>query len=308
MRKYVILSLVFIICLGILIILPSKADSGWDADYSGSSSSSSWGSGSSSSSGSSHTPNFGGSDYSSNHYNNSSDSSIIVEAIFIITLAISGLIYLISRIFCKGIYTLSDYSNKSLKNNRHYELYVLPYDITKIKKILPDFDKEEFQNIVYNIYVNIQKAWMNFDYKTLRKYTSDELYNLYYSELEVLKLKNQQNIMEEFELHNFEITEMEHSNGKIALEVHMIVDCYDYVINKNNHVVRGTKKYKNIYEYELTLVKGINSNSNICPNCGAPIENHNSITCEYCDTSIINSNHDWVLNKKRMLKQTRKER
>lgn len=308
MRKYIILSLIFIICLGFLIILPSKADSGWDADYNGGGSSSSWGSGGSSSSSSSHIPDFDSYDYGSKYNNHSSNGSSLVEIIVFITIAISAIIYLISRILCKGISTISDYSNKSFKNNRNYELYVLPYDIEKIKKVLPDFNKDEFKDIVYDIYVNIQKAWMNFDYEVLRKYTSDELYNLYYSELEVLKLKKEQNIMEEFELHNFEITEMEHSTNKIALEVHMIVDCYDYVINKNKRVIRGTKKYKNIYEYELTLLKGIKSKSNKCPNCGAPIKNQNSITCEYCDTSIINSNHDWVLSKKRIVKQTRKEK
>ncbi len=44
---------------------------------------------------------------------------------------------------------------------------------------------------------------------------------------------------------------------------------------------------------------------NKCPNCNAPLENVQSSVCPYCNSTIINSQHDWVLSKKEMIRQRR---
>ena len=48
----------------------------------------------------------------------------------------------------------------------------------------------------FNLYKEIQIAWMNFDNDTLRKNTTHEMYNMYTSQLKTLQLKKQQNTME----------------------------------------------------------------------------------------------------------------
>ena len=53
----------------------------------------------------------------------------------------------------------------------------------------------------------------------------------------------------------------------------------------------------------MTFIKGINKEKNKCPNCGAPLPNINSSTCQYCYSVIYNENHDWILSEKLVLSQ-----
>lgn len=64
-------------------------------------------------------------------------------------------------------------------------------------------DTEENEKIAeeaYQIYYDIQMAWMDFDYDVLKTLVTDELFHMYKNQLETLKMKNQQNIMSNFEL------------------------------------------------------------------------------------------------------------
>ena len=149
------------------------------------------------------------------------------------------------------------------------------------------------------------KKSKKFYYDELKKYTTNELFNLYKSELTALKVKKQKNIMSDFSLMNFNITNMEKGINDINIKVRMTVSCLDYVVDKDENVVRGTKSRKVIYNYEMTFTKGLDEKNNKCPNCNAPLDNVTTSTCPYCNSTVISSNHDWVLSKKQMISQRR---
>jgi hypothetical protein len=273
-------------------MIPAYADSGWDSSYSSSDwSSSDWSSSDWSSSDWS-SSDWSSSSWSSDGYYLSYSSPVII---FIIAIVVLIILIMLSTNKNKNN---SSRSSRNLSNNS-----VIPYDIEKIKNILPEFNVENFKMQAFDIYKKIQVAWMNFDYDSLRKYTTDELYNLYHSQLVALNLKKQKNIMDDFELLDFEVTSMENVNDTVALKVRMMVSCLDYVVDSNNKVIRGTNKRKLIYDYEMTFIKGINTKPNKCPNCNAPLENVNSSVCPYCDSVIISDNYDFVLSKKQMINQ-----
>jgi len=184
---------------------------------------------------------------------------------------------------------------------RNFNSSVIPYDVIKIQEILPDFDKKVFQNKVFAIYKKIQIAWMDFDYTTLRNYTTDELYNMYYSQLEALKIKKQKNMMGDFNLHDFEIVSIDFNEKTASLKIRMMIECYDYVVDEDNNVVRGNKKQKNLYDYEMVFIKGLSSSLDHCPSYGASFPEQQSIVCPYCQSTIINNSHGLVLAKKRIL-------
>ncbi len=279
-----LLLLLFFVCM-----VHVHADSGWDGSYDGG--------GSSSIGGSSY--DWGGSSWSSsssNYHHTSSSNLSDGEMLFVWIIFI---VFIIFYVLARGV-------NKENLEEKKSSLSLIPYDIDKIKQILPDFNKEEFRDLAYDIYKKIQIAWMNFDYENLRKYTTDELYNLYHSQLVALNVKKQKNIMSDFELNDFEIVDMEQGKDNIALTVRMIVECRDYVVSQNETVVRGSKQYKLIYDYEMTFIIGLGQKENKCPNCNAPLENNQSTVCPYCNSTIINKHHHWVLSKKRMVNQKRK--
>ena len=81
-------------------------------------------------------------------------------------------------------------------------------DSEKIKSIDKDLNVSEFKTKVFRTYKDIQTAWMNFDTDTIRKLTTDEIYNMYSSQLETLKLKKQRNIMKDIELIDVKIIDI----------------------------------------------------------------------------------------------------
>lgn len=285
MKKKFKITCVLVLLLSLFLFSGVNADSGWDGSYD--------------SGGSSYS---GSSSWDSDWGSSSSGSGIYISGDGETS---SWVIVLIIIFIIIGI--VAQNTNNKSNSNRNKPMgmqSIKPYDIENIKRVLPSFTKEEFKSQAFVIYKNIQEAWMNFDYEVLQKYTTDELFNTYKSQLVALKVKNQKNIMKDFELKDFEIESMEAVNGKVSLTVRMMVECFDYVVDKENKTIRGKDNQKVRYDYQMTFIKGISEKANKCPNCNAPLENVNSSKCPYCDSVIIGENYDWVLAKKRVVSQT----
>ncbi len=173
------------------------------------------------------------------------------------------------------------------------------------QKVLDKYgiNKEELLNEAFVIYKDVQEAWMNFDYKKLRKNLSDELFNNYQVLLEALKLKNQKNIMEDITLVDSSIADIKDNNDILTIIVDMRVKQKDYVINKRNKVVRGKANIMaNVY-YELTFTMGKMIEDVACPNCSTKLSTKESNICPSCGTVVINKKHDLIMVKKEVLSQ-----
>ncbi len=271
-----------------MIYIPVKADSGWDSDYD----SGSWDSGSDwdSSWDSDYDYSWGSS--SSGSYSGSGDSDPI--AAIVITIIIIIIIYNFTN--NNKNKPNSGGKNISKKSNNYQDL-----DTTKIKEIDPNINSVEFKLKAFNIYRDIQTAWMNFDTDTIRKLTTDEIYNMYKSQLETLKLKGQKNIMTNIELEEAKIIDIKKENNVITVNTYMRVKCYDYVIKESTgETVRGKNNQKIIIEYVLSFVKSSTNNNTEekCPNCGAPVEINSSNTCPYCESTLVKDASDYVMSKK----------
>lgn len=282
---------IFIILLLLCLLFPIhrlSADSGWDGGYD-SGGSSDWGS--SSSDWGSSSSDWDSSDWSSSggSYSSGSLDPFMVMAI----IAFIVIIFVISNKTSQRAMVQSTTLGR-----------VNPYDINKVKAVLIDFDEDKFKEKAYELYQEIQVAWMDFDKDSIRKCVTDELYNTYSAQLSTLKIKNQKNIMKDFKLLNSSIIGMEIKEKMVSLTIKMKVECYDYVVDKEGKTLRGNDKQKVIYEYTMTFNKGVSDRPNKCPNCNAPLDNVNSSKCPYCDSNIINEGYDWVLAKKQVLSQT----
>ena len=285
MKKKSIIIFLLIVIISILSInlITIKADSGWDSSYD-----SDWDSGSSWDwdSGSSW-------DWDSGSSRSSSGSSFdpVAFIIFIVVIII---------IFS----SLKSTNNKNNNINKYNQ--VIPSSegvVNLIKKQIPNFDEQQFLNDTYQVYLDVQKAWMNFDYDKLKGLLTDELYNTYHSQLKALNAKKQKNIMDGFHLNNHRIASFNNSNKELTIKTYLSVAFYDYVVDKNENVVRGNKYRKIVMTYELTFIRSVTQGENKCPNCRAPLSDSASNYCEYCRSTIVSSNHKWVLSKKQAINQ-----
>lgn len=280
-KKMLVLLLGLGVVLGLsykLIVLNVHADSGFDSSYSSGSSSSSHSSSSSSSS-SSHRSSSGGSGSGSVFY---TYINIIVVIIIYIVLVRKG----------KAKYGSTGKKNSSILLDHTKEC-----DCKELEEIIPKFNKEEFLQNRYLDYVEIQKAWMNFDYDMLRKKVTDELYNQYSMQLDTLKVKNQQNIMADFVYKDAMITNIKKENDCINTTIELTTEFIDY-IDEQGKPVRGSNSQKIIMHYEITFVSSLKKTSNTCPNCGAKVEDASSKKCTYCGSVIVGVSTHWVMSKK----------
>ena len=269
----------------------SNADAGYHSSYSGGKSSSS----SKSSSSKSRS-------YSSSS-NSSSGETVSLGESFLALLVIGVMYIFVPAIIIIVVIALS--KNKKLKNNNRIVVTNNEQAINEIKKYIPSFDANKFLLNGYGIFVRIEEAWMNFDLEKVRDCITDEMFNMYESQLTSMEMNGEQNIMKDFRLLNSAITQASKQNNMLQVKARYTVEFYDYIINRNTKaVVRGNSNRKIRMVYEFTFIKDIeNKKLDKCPNCGAEININSAGICEYCNSKLVDDSKDWVMSKKVSLLQ-----
>lgn len=179
---------------------------------------------------------------------------ILFILLFIIALIIL-IIYLLSK--SKINKTLKEKNYNTIKKNTN-DIIVSQFENNDIKRIEQEYN-ENLKNMIYEIFCNLQMASMNFDYETLKRLLTDELYNSYYTSLEVLRNKSKRNIFKGFEFINANFVEKLENNITIELKVKF----YGYIVDiKNKEIIKGSKDEKITTTYILNLVKYNNKSSN----------------------------------------------
>ncbi len=277
---YLILFLTLVVGTNTIKITKVDADSGFDSSYD--SGGSSWG---------------GSSDSwdSSSRWDSSDSSSGSGKPASLTSLMIVVVLFIV-------VFVIENEISKR-KTEKKQIIKSKDMDLDLISKIDPNLNLYEFKNEAFNIYKDVQEAWMNLDDGKIRTLTTDELYNMYSMQLDTLRVKNEKNIMKEINLVTASLTNLKIENNIETATVIMTVNCYDYIVDSQNKVVRGNDKNKIEITYELTYIKSVGEKVNKCPNCGAEINDDNSTTCEYCRAIITRNTSKWVLSKKQSLKQ-----
>lgn len=176
----------------------------------------------------------------------------------------------------------------------------------KIKKSIPNFNKQEFLKQGYSIYYDIQMAWMDFKLEDIKDKVTDEIYTMYESQLATLEVKGEQNIMKNIQLKQSCLKDVTNQNGTITIKTNYVIEMYDYIADVNTKkLIRGEDKKKIRILYEMSFRKTLNENEKIthCPNCGAKVEMNSTGTCEYCGSKLVSENTKWVLTEKKVIEQ-----
>lgn len=281
----IILSISILFCSTVLNKKAVFADSGYDFSYdSGSSSSSSdWGSSS-----------YDGSSYD---YDGDLDGGSIVGTIifFIILFVILVIVNACKKSTTTTSNTVSTVNDQAVVN--------------RIKEYIPNFDRAQFLSDGFNIYKDVQNAWMNFKLDDVKDKITDEMFNMYQSELDALEIKGEQNIMKDFTLKSNYLKDVVKQNDNITITTCYVIDFYDYIVEQSTgKVLRGSSTTKMRVTYEMKFRKTLDEKLTVdkCPCCGAEIKQLNgSGTCEYCGSKIVSENSKWVLTDKKITNQTR---
>ena len=175
----------------------------------------------------------------------------------------------------------------------------------EIRAIDPDFSSDKFIGFAREVFMTIQAAWTAKDWKPIRPFESETLFNQHKQQLDEYIRLGKTNVIEKIAIKHCSLHSFKQDGDKEVLTVWLNAIMRDYVIDdKTKKVLESDPNRDWFMKYEMVFNRkaGVktdpgkkgNTITN-CPNCGAPTEVTSSGQCAYCGSVITNGEHDWVL-------------
>ena len=175
----------------------------------------------------------------------------------------------------------------------------------QIQAIDPAFSSDKFIGFAREVFMTIQAAWTAKDWKPIRPFESETLFNTHKQQLDEYIRLGKTNVVEKIAIKHCALQSFTQDGDKEVLTVALNAVMRDYVIDDATKKVLESDPNRDWYmKYELVFNRkaGVKTNPGKkgntitnCPNCGAPTEITSSGQCVYCGSVITNGEHDWVL-------------
>lgn len=143
---------------------------------------------------------------------------------------------------------------RAKKNKKNYNI-----DHKKNDPLLKNNDyknidgREQIQQLAFEKLKELKIAKMNSDLNTIRKITTDNIYDLYNRQINTLKEKKQKNIVQNIKYINSYITNINNNSNEKTINLRVIIECYDFVNDNYNNTISGKYNKKMLQTYELEL-------------------------------------------------------
>lgn len=178
--------------------------------------------------------------------------------------------------------------------------------LEQIRAIDPNFSSDAFLGWTREVFLKIQQAWTDRDWKVIRPFESNELFATHSAQLNEYIKNHKINVIEKINISSATLREFRQDGDKEVLVVELHAIMRDYVIDaKTREVLESDPNRDWHMKYLMTFNRkaGVktkagtsNKSTTNCPNCGAPTEITSAGQCEYCDSVITTGEHDWVLS------------
>ena len=175
----------------------------------------------------------------------------------------------------------------------------------QIQAVDPAFSSDKFIGFAREVFMTIQAAWTAKDWKPIRPFESETLFNTHKQQLDEYIRMGKTNVVEKIGIKHCSLKSFTQDGDKEVLTVALNAVMRDYVIDDATKKVLESDPNRDWYmKYEMVFNRkaglktdpGKKGNSiTNCPNCGAPTEVTSSGQCAYCGSVITNGEHDWVL-------------
>jgi len=176
----------------------------------------------------------------------------------------------------------------------------------QVRQIDPNFSSDAFLGWVREVFLKIQQAWTDRDWKVIRPFESNELFATHNAQLNEYIKNHKINVIEKINISEAVLKEFRQDGDKEVLVVELHAIMRDYVIDEKTRKVLESDPNRDWHmKYLMTFNRksGVttkagtsNKSTTNCPNCGAPTEITSAGQCEYCDSVITTGEHDWVLS------------
>ncbi len=179
----------------------------------------------------------------------------------------------------------------------------LPLETLKEKD--PNFNEQAFLEKIGNQYIQMQNAWQEKKWDSMRAIMTDALYNQMARQLQVLIDAKQTNHVDRIAVLESRINRYTVEGDNDVLVVRLSTRITDYTTDdRTGAVVSGstTRELFMVYDWKMIRQKDKKTLAQpsvtqiSCPNCGAPLDINHTGKCPYCGTVVTVSDHDWALS------------
>ena len=201
----------------------------------------------------------------------------------------------------------TSYINQSVNNQANADVTtdLTEYVANNIREIDPAFSSDKFIGFAREVFMKIQEAWTAKDWKPIRPFESENLFNQHKQQLDEYIRLGKTNVVEKIAIKHCSLHAFQQDGDKEVLTVWLNAVMRDYVIDDATKKVLESDPNRDWYmKYEMVFNRkaGVktdptrkgNAVTN-CPNCGAPTEITSAGQCPYCGSIVTNGEHDWVL-------------
>ena len=175
----------------------------------------------------------------------------------------------------------------------------------QIQAIDPAFSSDKFIGFAREVFMTIQAAWTAKDWKPIRPFESETLFNTHKQQLDEYIRLGKTNVVEKIGIKHCSLHSFQQDGDKEVLVVWLNAVMRDYVIDDATKKVLESDpnrdwfmKYEMVFNRKAGVKTDPGRKGNAitnCPNCGAPTEITSSGQCTYCGSVVTNGEHDWVL-------------
>lgn len=175
----------------------------------------------------------------------------------------------------------------------------------QIQAIDPAFSADKFIGFAREVFMTIQAAWTAKDWKPIRPFESETLFNTHKQQLDEYIRLGKTNVVEKIAIKHCSLHSFSIDGDKEVLTVYLNAVMRDYVIDDATKKVLESDpnrdwymKYAMVFNRKTGVKTDPGRTGNAitnCPNCGAPTEITSSGQCPYCGSVVTNGEHDWVL-------------
>lgn len=178
----------------------------------------------------------------------------------------------------------------------------------------PSFSKPEFLLRASDVFIALQQAWTAKDWRGIRAFESNSLYDQHARQLQVYIDKGQTNVVEDISILNTNFDAYEEDQENSYLSVILEARYRDYVIeDESGEVIKGDKESRYTMTYRMQFMRNLEVKTEKateikvtqCPNCGASLSISQNGICEYCGAEVTTGANQWVLTALQPLQQRR---
>lgn len=250
----------------------------------------------------------GGSGSSSGGYGSSSGGFGLNGLFFFLSDSPLSLIILIV-VFVALMYTKRNSGHSSTQNNNSSFKNVMIDEaaaVTSVQANDPNFSADKFKTFVSEVYIAVQEAWESRDFKAVRSFESNALYNTHVRQIQEYINQMKTPHLDMQNIRSITIASYRVDGNQEVMSVKLDASLLDFTTDdKSGKVLEGSTTQYQYRSYRLEFIRSLGVKTDItkdlmttnCPNCGAPTTVTSSGECEYCHSVITNGEYGWVLNK-----------